>query len=178
MAQERADFDAAISRRDFVKGAGVGVGGLLLAGGNAPSAFARVIRETASEANTIKIGFISPRTGPLGSFGEPDPNALTLVRKKLANGVAIGGKQYAVEIIDKDNQSSPPRAGQLAKQLINRNSVDLMLSTSTPETNNPVADACEAAGVPCLSTVEPWQAWYLNRGAKPASPRRSSGPST
>jgi branched-chain amino acid transport system substrate-binding protein len=170
MAQERADFDAAISRRDFVKGAGVGVGGLLLAGGNVPSAFARVIRETASEANTIKIGFISPRTGPLGSFGEPDPYALTLVRKKLAHGVTIGGKHYAVEIIDKDNQSSPPRAGQLAKQLINRNNVDLMLSTSTPETNNPVADACEAAGVPCLSTVEPWQAWYLNRGAKPGQP--------
>ena len=29
-----------------------------------------------------------------------------------------------------------------------------MLTTSTPETVNPVADACEAAGVPCLSTVD------------------------
>jgi branched-chain amino acid transport system substrate-binding protein len=29
-----------------------------------------------------------------------------------------------------------------------------------------VSDACEAAGVPCISTVLPWQAWYLGRGAK------------
>jgi branched-chain amino acid transport system substrate-binding protein len=41
---------------------------------------------------------------------------------------------------------------------------------STPEVVNPVADACEAAGVPCLSTVMPWEAWYYGRGAKPGQP--------
>ena len=45
-----------------------------------------------------------------------------------------------------------------------------MIAVSTPETINPVADACEAAGVPCLSTVMPWQAWYFGRGAKPGQP--------
>ena len=47
-----------------------------------------------------------------------------------------------------------------------------MLTTSTPETVNPVADACEAAKVPCISTTMPWEAWYFGRGAKPgqASP--------
>jgi len=30
-----------------------------------------------------------------------------------------------------------------------------------------VSDACEAAGVPCVSTVVPWEAWYFGRGAKP-----------
>ena len=45
-----------------------------------------------------------------------------------------------------------------------------MLAVSTPETINPVADACEAAGVPCLSTVMPWEAWYFGRGGKPGQP--------
>ncbi len=45
-----------------------------------------------------------------------------------------------------------------------------MLTTSTPETVNPVSDACEAAGVPCISTVVPWEAWYFGRGAKPGAP--------
>ena len=45
-----------------------------------------------------------------------------------------------------------------------------MLATSTPEVVNPVADACEAAGVPCLSTVDPWESWYFGRGAKPGQP--------
>jgi len=46
----------------------------------------------------------------------------------------------------------------------------MMLATSTPEVINPVADACEAAGVPCLSTVAPWEACYFGRGAKPGAP--------
>ena len=46
----------------------------------------------------------------------------------------------------------------------------MMLAISTPEVINPVADACEAAGVPCMSTVMPWEAWYFGRGAKPGQP--------
>jgi branched-chain amino acid transport system substrate-binding protein len=167
---EVTDAASTISRTELVKRAGVGVGGLLVAGGFPASALARVGQEAAPAASLIKVGFISPRTGPAAGFGEPDPYALALARKKLAKGLVIGGKRYAVKIIDKDNQSSPPRAAALAKQLINGEKVDFMLSTSTPEVNNPVADACEAAGVPHLTTVEPWQAWYLGRGAKPGKP--------
>lgn len=121
-------------------------------------------------ADTLKVGFISPRTGPLAGFGETDGYVLELVRKAIVDGIEIGGRKYAVEIIDQDTQSDPSRAGQLAKDLINNQAVDLMLVISTPETINPVADACEAAGVPCLSTVMPWEAWYFGRGAKPGEP--------
>ena len=62
------------------------------------------------------------------------------------------------------------RAATVAKELINTDKVDLVLSTSTPETVNPVADACEAAGVPALSTTAPWEAFYFGRGAKPGEP--------
>ena len=82
----------------------------------------------------------------------------------------LRGKKYSVEILDQDTQSDPSRAGQLAKDLINNQAIDMMLAVSTPETINPVADACEAAGVPCLSTVMPWEAWYFGRGAKPGEP--------
>ncbi len=118
----------------------------------------------------LKVGFISPRTGPLGGFGQTDGYVLDLARKALEGGIELGGKKYAVEILDRDTQSDPSRAGQLAKDLINNDGVDLMLAVSTPETINPVSDACEAAGVPCLSTVMPWQAWYFGRGAKPGEP--------
>jgi branched-chain amino acid transport system substrate-binding protein len=124
----------------------------------------------AQSGDTLRVGFISPRTGPLGSFGEGDGYVLDLVRKSLAGGLTIGGKKYAVEILDRDTQSDPARASQLAKSLINNDKIDLMLTTSTPEVVNPVADACEAAGVPCLGTIMPWEAWYFGRGAKPGQP--------
>src|SRR5664279_2355305 len=123
----------------------------------------------AFAADTLKVGFISPRTGQLGSFGETDGHVLDQARKALAAGLKIGDKTYAMEILDRDTQSDPSRAGQLAKELIAAG-IDLMLAVSTPETINPVADACEAAGVPCLSTVMPWEAWYFGRGAKPGQP--------
>ena len=124
----------------------------------------------AGAENGLKVGFISPRTGALAGFGQTDGYVLDLARAALKNGLTIGGKTYAVEILDRDTQSDPSRASQLAKTLINSDAVDLMIAVSTPETINPVADACEAAGVPCLSTVMPWQAWYFGRGAKPGQP--------
>ncbi|PBC12415.1 ABC transporter substrate-binding protein [Mesorhizobium sp. WSM3859] len=148
-----------ISRRQFIATSVAG-GAALAFGGKA----------FAQTADALKVGFVSPRTGPLAGFGETDGYVLDLARKALANGIDLGGKKYSVEILDQDTQSDPSRAGQLAKDLINNQAIDLMLAVSTPEVINPVADACEAAGVPCLSTVMPWEAWYFGRGAKPGAP--------
>ncbi|MGV4796926.1 ABC transporter substrate-binding protein [Rhizobium sp. F40D2] len=151
---------ASLTRRSFIASAAAGSAALALSGRTA----------FAESGDTLKVGFISPRTGPLGGFGETDGYVLDLARKALANGLQVGGKTWKVDILDQDTQSDPSRAGQLAKDLINNQAIDLMLAVSTPETINPVADACEAAGIPCLSTVMPWEAWYFGRGAKPGAP--------
>ena len=156
-----ANGSPTISRRGLILSAGAA--GLALAGG-ARGAYA------AGADNVLRVGFISPRTGPLGGFGQTDGYVLDVARAALKKGLKIGDKTYEVKILDSDTQSDPSRAGQLAKSLINGEGVDLMLAVSTPETINPVADACEAAGVPCLSTVMPWEAWYFGRGAKPGAP--------
>lgn len=148
-----------ISRRGFVSASIAGTAALALGG-----------RGLAADAPKLKVGFISPRTGALAGFGQTDGYVLEKVRETLAKGVTLGGKVYAVEILDRDTQSDPSRAGQLAKDLINNDGIDMMLVISTPEVINPVSDACEAAGVPCLSTVMPWEAWYFGRGAKPGEP--------
>ncbi len=154
------DLSAPLSRRRFVKAAVAGAGALALSGG--------VGRAQADDV--IRVGYITPRTGALAGFGEPDGFVLELARNALAGGLSAGGKTYKVEILDRDTQSDPNRAGQLAKALINSDHVDFMLSSSTPETVNPVADTCEAAGVPSLSTGMPWESWYFGRGAKPGQP--------
>ena len=140
-------------------------------GGSAAAVFlASALSARAQGAKTIKIGFISPVSGPLAAFGQGDAFVLKQVGAVLSKGYKIGGTNYAVEILDRDTQSDPSRAAQLAKELITSAGVDLILASSTPETINPVADACEASGVPCISTVMPWQAWYFGRGAKPGQP--------
>jgi branched-chain amino acid transport system substrate-binding protein len=150
-----------LSRRALMVRAGLGSVALATSGRGVFAADAEKV---------LKVGFISPRSGPLAGFGQGDLFVLGLARKSLAKGFKIGGTTYKVEIFDRDTQSNPSRAGQLANDLINNQKIDLMLTTSTPEVVNPVADACEAAGVPCLGTVDPWESFYFGRGGKPGKP--------
>lgn len=154
-----------INRRQLLR-AGVGMAGLAAAG----PALAGCDSSMGGMSMSLKIGFVSPRTGPAAGFGEPDAYVLDLARKALASGLSIRGMKYDVQIIEKDGQSDPQRGAQVANDLINKDNIDLMLTTSTAETVNPVADACEAAGVPCISTVMPWESWYFGRGGKPDQP--------
>ena len=157
------------SRRQFLQGAGLSLFGLASASPLLAACSSSSGSASSSSAGILKIGFVSPRTGAAAGFGEPDGYVLSLARKAMAGGLSVGGKHYDVQIIDKDSQSAPARSAQVANDLINGEAVDLMLTTSTPETVNPVSDACEAAGVPCISTVVPWEAWYFGRGAKPGA---------
>jgi len=157
-----------LSRRDVLAAAGLGTLGLVGSGlleRARPALAATHIHASGS----LKIGFVSPLTGPAAGFGEPDGYVLSLARKALQNGIEVGGTHYSVEIVAKDSQSGP-RSAQVANDLINSDGVDLLLTTSTPETVNPVSNAAEASGVPCISTVVPWEAWYFGRQANPAKP--------
>ena len=117
---------------------------------------------------TVKIGFTAPLTGPLAGFGEANPFILEGINKLAADGIMLGDKSYKVEIIQKDVESSSDTAASQAGSLILDDGVDLMLAIATPEMINPVADQCEANGVPCLSTLAPWQPYFLGRGGDPA----------
>ncbi len=161
--------DGLLGRREFVKRAGAGglalsTSGLLAACGVKKSSGG------GGGSKTIRIGYVSPLTGEAASFGEPDTYVLGVVRKTVAGGITgADGKHYAIQILTKDSQSNPQTAASVANDLINAGGIDLMLTTSTPEVVNPVSSACEAAGVPCISTVVPWEAWYFGRGAKPGN---------
>jgi branched-chain amino acid transport system substrate-binding protein len=121
-----------------------------------------------AQGRTIKIGFVSPQTGPLAPFGEADKFTIEQMNKLFGSGIDIGGKKVAIQILQKDSQSNPNRAGEVANDLILKDKVDLMLVSSTPETANPVSDACELNEVPCVSSVVPWQPWFFGRKGDPA----------
>ncbi len=145
---------------------------LLKSGAGAAAALATpgLVRSAFAAGDTINIGWINARSGPLSPFAEADEYVLGLVNAALKGGVEIGGKTYAVNFVLKDTQSDPVTGSKVAKELISADKVDLVMTSSTPETINPVADACEAGGMPCLSTVAPWEAVYFGRGAKPGAP--------
>jgi branched-chain amino acid transport system substrate-binding protein len=166
MSDKTTKDSGGLNRADFLKRSGAAVGGVVLGGAGAAPAWASRGRVAGAHdaASTIKIGFVSPLTGPDSGFGEPDPYVIGLARAAFAKGMKIGGKTYNVQIVEKDAQSVPSTSAMVAQQLISGSAVDLLLATSTPEVVVPVSSAAEAAGVPCISTVVPWEAWWLSLG--------------
>lgn len=128
-----------------------------------------VLRIIPAEAQSrvIKIGHVSPRTGPLAGFGEADNFILEQVRSLLGKGIQVAGKTYRVQIISKDSQSSGSRASEVASDLILGDKVDLIIAAGTPDTTNPVSDKAEVNEVPCVTTNCPWQPYFFGRKGDP-----------
>lgn len=143
------------TRRDVLK---YGAGAAASLGLSAPA--------LASD-RVLRIGFVSPQTGPLAAFGEADDFVLNGIRQALAGGIVSNGKTWQVEIISKDSQSNPNRTAEIASDLILRDEVDLILASSTGDTTNPVADVAELNEVPCITTDTPWEAHFFGRGGVP-----------
>ena len=121
--------------------------------------------EAAGEpAGTIRIGYVTPRTGLLAEFGKADAFVLEQMREQFADGLQIGDATYEVEIIDRDSESSSQTAANAAQELILDDEVDLILVSSTPDTTIPVAQQCANNEIPCISTMAPWQPHYLGLG--------------
>lgn len=146
-------------RRNTLKTLAVGAGAL--------AAPALMLKSAHGQSRTIKIGFVSPQTGPIAAFGEADKFVLDGVKAALAKGITVAGKNFPVEIINKDSQSNPNRAAEVTNQLINNDKCDIILGSSTSDTVNPVASQCELAGVPCITSDNPWQAYFFGRKGDP-----------
>lgn len=116
---------------------------------------------------SIKVGYVTPATGPLAGFAEADDYVLDGVRDALAS-IQNNGKTYSVEIIKKDSQSNPNRAAEVAADLILDEEVDFIIAAGTPDTTNPVADQAEINEVPCVTSDCPWQPYFFGRGGNPA----------
>jgi branched-chain amino acid transport system substrate-binding protein len=119
-------------------------------------------------ADVVKIGYVSPQTGPLAPFGEADKWVIEQMKLAFKDGITIAGKKHEVQIILKDSQSNPNRAGEVANDLILKDKVSLLLTAGTPETSNPVSDVAELNEIPCISSVVPWQPWFFGRKGDPA----------
>src|SRR6478735_11882692 len=147
-----------ISRRTLVK---AGFGAIV-----APAAMFAL--PAGAQTAVIKIGHVSPKTGPLAGFGEADGFILEQVRGILSKGLENGGKTYKVEIISKDSQSNGSRAAEVASELILGDKVNLIVASATPDTTNPVSDQAEVNEVPCITTNCPWQPYFFGRKGDPA----------
>src|SRR2546423_14732120 len=167
MAVPGLSFERRVTRREVLKT--IGGGAVMLGAADLLAACGEIKGSSTTTSGTLTIGYVSPQTGALAGFATGDNWVISGIRQTdpYKNGFKLGSKTYSVNIVVKDTQSNPDRASQVARELILNNKADLILTSSTPETTNPVANACESNGIPCVSTIVPWEAWFFARGGEP-----------
>ena len=166
-----------VTRRDFLKVAGVGAAALGLGGGLSGAVAACGSDSGGGDSGggttgrDIKVGFVAPLTGPLAAFGEADKFCVDQWNAAVKDGLTTAdGETHKVQILVRDSQSDANRAATVAGDLITNDGVDMMMTASTSDTVNPVADQAEALGVPCFSSDSPWQNFVFGRGGSPDKP--------
>lgn len=144
------------SRRTVLKGLGASVAASSLA-------MPTVLR--AQTAGRIKMGYISPATGPLGLFGETDGFTVQKIREALGGQIrSANGDLYDIEVLERDSQSNPNKAAEIAGNLILNDEVNILVPASTTDTILPSMEQAELYETPCISAGAPWQAVIMPRG--------------
>jgi branched-chain amino acid transport system substrate-binding protein len=93
----------------------------------------------ASAADTIKIGFPIPLTGPVAIYGEPVLDGARLAVAEInANGGVLGRK---LELVVRDSKANADEAVRVSRELIIKDGVDFLVGTIT------------SAEAPAVSTV-------------------------
>ena len=107
---------AFISRRDFLKAAGITAAAAALAGCSSSGGSAS---GSSAGGKTIKIGVFEPASGDNGAGGKQEVLGVEYANS-LAPTVEIGGETYNVELVEVDNQSSTDKAVTAAQELVSK----------------------------------------------------------
>src|SRR6201987_2036222 len=97
-----------IDRRSLLKYSAA-TGALLSIGVHAPA---------IAQTRAIKLGYVSPQTGPLSAFAGAENFMLANFREATKAELKIGNAAVPFEVVVKDSQSNPNRAAEVAKDLI------------------------------------------------------------
>jgi branched-chain amino acid transport system substrate-binding protein len=144
-----------LTRREFIKKAGYGVGAVGLS-----LTLPKVVKSArAASKDHILVGRPVPKTGPIAAFAESSPwlddRAVAEINREGGIYIKEFGKKLPIKVKMLDTESNPTKAAEIGSRLILKDKIDIMYVSSTPATVNPVAGVCERYKMPSISTMMP-----------------------
>ena len=115
----------------------------------------------------VKLGQVSPLTGPIAHLGKDSESGVKLAVDELnAEGVTIGGQKVKFELISEDDQADPKIATQVAQRLVDAK-VAAVIGHLNSGTTIPAAKVYSDAGIVQISPSATNPA-YTTQGFKSA----------
>ncbi|PXX51186.1 MULTISPECIES: branched-chain amino acid ABC transporter substrate-binding protein [Aquitalea] len=100
---------------------------------------------------TVKIGQVSPMSGPISHLGKDNEFGAKLAIEDLnAEGVEIGGKKVKFELVSEDDQGDPKIGTQVAQRLVDAGVVGVVGHLNSG-TTIPASKIYSDAGLPQIS---------------------------
>ena len=116
-----------------------------------PAAEASAAASTTSSEVVVKIGQVSPMTGPIAHLGKDNEfGALLAIEDLNAEGVEIGGKKVKFELVSEDDQADPKIGTQVAQRLVDAQ-VAGVVGHLNSGTTIPASKIYSDAGIPQIS---------------------------
>jgi branched-chain amino acid transport system substrate-binding protein len=107
--------------------------------------------EAAGGPAVIRIGQVSPLTGPQAHIGKDNDNAARLAVDEInAAGLTLGGKQVRIELLSEDDQADPKTATTVAQLLVDKGVVGVIGHLNSGATI-PAAKVYMDSGIPQIS---------------------------
>jgi branched-chain amino acid transport system substrate-binding protein len=107
--------------------------------------------ETAAGEMTVKIGQVSPLTGPQAHLGKDNDNGARLALDEInAAGVTLGGKKVKFVLVSEDDMADPRTATIVAQKLVDQR-VAGVLGHLNSGTSIPASKIYLDAGIPQIS---------------------------
>jgi branched-chain amino acid transport system substrate-binding protein len=105
----------------------------------------------APEQTVVKIGQVSPMTGPIAHLGKDNEYGARLAIDDLnAEGLQIGGKPVKFELVSEDDQGDPKIGTQVAQRLMDAKVVGVVGHLNSG-TTIPASKIYSDAGIPQIS---------------------------
>src|SRR6185436_13560749 len=99
----------------------------------------------------VKIGQVSPLTGPQAHLGKDNDNGARLAVEEMnAKGVTIGGAKVRFELVSEDDQADPKTGTVVAQKLVD-NKVAGVIGHLNSGTTIPASKIYSDAGIPQIS---------------------------
>jgi len=135
---------AFISRRDFLKAAGITAAAAALAGCSSGGSASG----SSAGGKTIRVGVFEPASGDNGAGGKQEVLGVEYANS-LAPTVEIGGETYNVELVEVDNQSSTDKAVTAAQELVSKK-VSIVLGSYGSGVSIAAAPTFQSASIPAI----------------------------
>ncbi len=108
-------------------------------------------KHDGAASNIIKIGSVSPLTGPQAHLGKDNENGARLAVDEInAAGLTLGGKKMHIDLLSEDDQADPKTATTVAQKLVDSGVVGVIGHLNSGSTI-PASTIYHAAGIPQIS---------------------------